>query len=383
MDLAAAEEFLRLFHAEHPEAGSMSARLGEVRAEIGETGSYRHTGPELTFGARMALREISPCTTRLPWRALRVRDLRRVRNAAAVADACFEHLRVASTGRRVLPVVTVFAPDTPRRPGPCLWNEQLVRYAGYRQADGSVVGDARYAGFTEAVRRLGWRPPSRRGRFDLLPLVVETVEEGPRCFPVPRDVVVEVRLTHPELPWFAKLGLRWHAVPAVANMRLVVGGVSYPAAPFNGWFVDSEISAGCLAADDRYRAAREVAARLRLDTSTERTLWRDRALLEINSAVLHSFDAAGVTVSDHHTEAQRLLTQLRGRPPWGRQPLEPPGGRPAYVLDLHAAARGLRGGPTRFGEPAARPEGGAEAAASTGTAAHGWLIGAVRRRLGA
>ena len=34
--------------------------------------------------------------------------------------------------------------------------------------------------------------------------------------------------------WFADLGLRWHAVPAIDNMCLEIGGICYPAAPFNG-----------------------------------------------------------------------------------------------------------------------------------------------------
>ena len=43
-----------------------------------------------------------------------------------------------------------------------------------------------------------------------------------------------------------------------------------------------------------------------LDTSTERTLWRDHAFVALNLAVLHSFDEAGVTVTDHHTESDRF-----------------------------------------------------------------------------
>ncbi|HEY8372072.1 MAG TPA: nitric oxide synthase oxygenase [Pseudonocardiaceae bacterium] len=371
VDVAAAEEFLRAFYAEHPDAGSVSTRLTQVRTEIAATGTYWHTSAELVHGVRMALREIAPCVTGLPDRRLRVRDLRRVRRAAGVADACFEHLRMATNGGAIQPVVTVFAPDTPERPGPRIWNEQLIRYAGYRDADGEVLGDRRYTGFTEAVRRLGWRPPAQRSPFDLLPLVVETEEEGPQLFPVPRDVVLEVPLEHPDLPWFTELGLRWHAVPAVANMRLVIGGVSYPAAPFNAWFVDSEITYGSLGADDRYGVAWQVAFRLGLDVSSERTLWRDRALLELNRAVLHSFDAGGVVLSDHHTEAQRLYARFRER---SRRPHSAPAspGRPAYVLDRDAVTRGLRGGPPRFG--------GTELVR---TAAQGPLLGALRRRIGA
>src|SRR2546425_1428444 len=147
---------------------------------------------------------------------------------------------------------------------PCIWNEQLVRYAGYRDVTGKVLGDSRYATFTDAACRMGWKPPTQRSRFDLLPLVVETFEEGPQLFNIPRDVVQEVPLEHPELPWFVELGLRWHTVPAVSHMKLVIGGVTYPAAPFNRWFVGSEIGARSLADEAGYGLAREVAERLGL-----------------------------------------------------------------------------------------------------------------------
>ena len=55
-----------------------------------------------------------------------------------------------------------------------------------------------------------------------------------------------------------------------------------------------------------------------LNMSTDRSLWRDRALLELNIAVLHSFDQAGVTVTDHHTESERFLTHLRREERAGR-----------------------------------------------------------------
>jgi len=53
-----------------------------------------------------------------------------------------------------------------------------------------------------------------------------------------------------------------------------------------------------------------VAGLLGLDTGDERSLWRDRALVELNVAVLHSFDAAAVTIADHHTESRRFLAHL-------------------------------------------------------------------------
>ncbi len=55
-----------------------------------------------------------------------------------------------------------------------------------------------------------------------------------------------------------------------------------------------------------------------LDTSSEATLWRDRALIELNRAVLHSYDLAGVKISDHHTESERFLTHIRNEERAGR-----------------------------------------------------------------
>ncbi|QZY30738.1 nitric oxide synthase oxygenase [Nocardioides coralli] len=365
-----AVEFIELFHAENPEAGPAGARIAEVTREIDRTGTYRHTPEELVFGARVAWRNNARCIGRLYWRSLQVRDLRSVSDAAGVARACFDHLRAADNGGKIRPMITVFAPETPQRPAPRIWNEQLIRYAGYERADGHVLGDPRYRTFTENLVRRGWRPPATPGQFDVLPLVVETAEEGPRLFPVPPDAVREVELEHPDLPWFAELGMRWHAVPVISNNRLSIGGVSYPAAPFNGWYMGTEIGARNLGDSDRYDLIPEVAKRMGLDTSDEATLWRDQALVEINRAVLHSFETQGVSITDHHTESRRFLTHLEKEERNGRScpadwswivppmsgSLTPVFHRyydtedqvPNFFTDAGATTRALRGGPPAF-----------------------------------
>jgi nitric-oxide synthase len=105
-----------------------------------------------------------------------------------------------------------------------------------------VLDDPRYVGFTTTARELGW-PGAPGSSFDVLPLVVQAPGEPPRLFDVPRDAVLEVPFSHPRYQWFADLGLRWHAVPAIANMCLEIGGICYPAAPFNGWYMGTEIGA--------------------------------------------------------------------------------------------------------------------------------------------
>ncbi|WP_326597996.1 nitric oxide synthase oxygenase [Streptomyces sp. NBC_01803] len=316
-DWTEAEEFIRLFHSEHPnQPVPLSMRLRQVREHLETYGTYRHTRAELDFGARVAWRNSSRCIGRLYWQSLRVIDRRNAVTPDDIHANLCDHLRMATNDGRVRPMISIFAPATPYRAAPLVWNSQLVRYAGYRAEDGTAIGDRGQTGFTETVRRLGWQSPG--GWFDILPLVIQTHGDKPQLYDVPRELVLEVPLSHPDFPGFARLGLRWYAVPAISNMRLSIGGVDYPLAPFNGWYMGTEIGARNLVDPDRYDLLPVVARLLGLDTSSESTLWRDRALVETNIAVLHSFEAAGVKITDHHTESRRFLTHLAREREQGR-----------------------------------------------------------------
>nr|WP_308258054.1 nitric oxide synthase oxygenase [Pseudonocardia lacus] len=308
VDPAEAEEFFTQLHAET--GRPVRRRLHEVLTEIDRTGTYTHTPDELVYGARVAWRNAARCIGRLYWNSLRVRDRRHVHAPADVAEECIAHLREAGRGGRIRSTLTVFAPRTPEHSGPRIHNEQLVRYAGHRLDDGGVRGDGRNAALTDRAVALGWPRPDPPGRFDVLPLVVSADGGEPELFELPADAVLEVELTHPEHEWFADLALRWHAVPAISCMPLSVGGVVYPAAPFNGWYMATEIGARNLVDPDRYDLLPAVAEGLGLDTGSPRTLWRDRAALEVLRAVQHSFDAAGITITDHHTESERFLVHV-------------------------------------------------------------------------
>ncbi len=296
---AEAESFIRQFAQENPGSGDPERRLREVRSSIAAYGTYEHTPQELVYGARMAWRNAARCIGRLYWNNLTVRDLRHLRHPDDIAQQSVEHLRLATNSGRIRPVISIFAPDLPGRPAPRLLGEQLVRYAD----------DPRSAPRAALARALGWR--GGREDFDVLPLLVQTApERSPEFYELPDDAVLQVSLTHPRHPGFAELGLRWYAVPAVSDMTLEIGGISYPAAPFNGWYMGTEIGSRNLGDTDRYNMLPTVAKLFDLDTSNDRTLWRDRALVELNLAVLHSFEAAGVTMADHHTESARFLTHI-------------------------------------------------------------------------
>lgn len=312
-----AERFVRQFHEEQPHAGDAEQRVREVLAEIERTGTYVHSPAELAFGAKVAWRNAARCIGRLYWRSLVVRDLRRVTAPDEIAEECFEHLRVAANGGRIRPVISVFAPDRPGRPAPRIVNDQLVRYAGHRTAAGDWVGDPRGAGLTAEARALGWKRDEED--FQVLPLMVrERPGSRPEWFELPDGTVTEVPLRHPDHAFFADLALRWYTVPAISDMVLEIGGIRYPAAPFNGWYMGTEIGARNLADGERYDLLPRVADGLGLDRSSERTLWRDRALVELNVAVLHSFEEAGVTMADHHTESERFLRHIAQESRHGR-----------------------------------------------------------------
>ncbi|SNT09972.1 nitric-oxide synthase [Asanoa hainanensis] len=324
VDLAEAEDFLRMCYAENSKLGSAEPRLAVVRAQIAATGTYVHTPDELAYGARVAWRNSSRCIGRLYWRSLVVLDRRRARTPEEIFALIVRHLCMAggtaAANREpgaIRPVISIFPQAQPGRPYARIWNEQLIRYAGYRDVNGGVTGDPRVVRFTESMRDLGWR--GKGDAFDVLPVAIETPAHGVRLFELPERAVLEVPLAHPEFGWFAELGLRWHAVPAISNMRLTIGGVHYPLAPFNGWYMGTEIGARNLADPERYNMVPVVARLMGLDTSKPGTLWRDRALVELNRAVLWSFERAGVKITDHHTESDRFMAHIRNETRAGRE----------------------------------------------------------------
>lgn len=277
----------------------------------------RSSDMDLAEAARQAWRESVRCIGRLHWRSLQVFDARSLDDVDSVFDACVSHLRMATNGGRIVPTQTVFAPWHPEQMnGVRIWNHQLLRYAGYRLSDGSVLGDPMNAAFTELAVSLGWSPPSEPGRFDLLPLVIEA--GGKLALrELPRDAVLEVPLEHPGYRWFGKLGLRWHAVPAISDMMLVTLGDVFPCAPFNGWYMGTEIGARNLGDAARYDLLPEIAGLLGL--RRDRGLWKDHALLVLNEAVLHSFERDGVRIVDHHQASREFLTHCEREQGQGRE----------------------------------------------------------------
>lgn len=298
-----AEEFIRLCYQELNKTNEeTSDRLIQVREEIQQSGTYFHTYEELEHGAKMAWRNSNRCIGRLFWDSLTVFDRRSLATETEIKDALFHHIEYATNAGKIRPSISIFRQkrgDHQIR----IWNHQLIRYAGY-QTEHGILGDPHSLDFTKRCEELGWR--GKGTRFDVLPLVIQVDGKDPELFDIEKNLVLEVPLRHPDYSWFEQLELKWYAVPFISDMKLELGGIEYSAAPFNGWYMGTEIGARNLADEFRYNLLPIVAEHMGLNMNKNSSLWKDRALIELNTSVLHSFNEDRIAIVDHHTAASQF-----------------------------------------------------------------------------
>jgi len=173
----------RIYCAENSCSGIGTRRWLQIEDELERIGTYWQSAEELEYGAKVAWRNSTRCIGRLHWQNLVVRDRRGLRSAEEIFSALIEHVRLSTGTGKVVPMITIFAPERSNQRPVRIWNRQLIGYAGYRRSDGSILGDPLNVPLTDVVRRLGWtRDPA--GPFDLLPVLIETAE-GLRWFDWP------------------------------------------------------------------------------------------------------------------------------------------------------------------------------------------------------
>ncbi|XP_033173190.1 nitric oxide synthase isoform X2 [Drosophila mauritiana] len=276
-----AKDFLEQYFTSIKRTSSTAheTRWKQVRQSIETTGHYQLTETELIYGAKLAWRNSSRCIGRIQWSKLQVFDCRSA--------------------------ITIFPQRTDAKHDYRIWNNQLISYAGYKQADGKIIGDPMNVEFTEVCTKLGWK--SKGSEWDILPLVVSANGHDPDYFDYPPELILEVPLTHPKFEWFSDLGLRWYALPAVSSMLFDVGGIQFTATTFSGWYMSTEIGSRNLCDTNRRNMLETVALKMQLDTRTPTSLWKDKAVVEMNIAVLHSYQSRNVTIVDHHTASESFM----------------------------------------------------------------------------
>nr|QCX35688.1 Nitric Oxide Synthase 2b [Nautilus pompilius] len=271
-------------------------RLQEIADSVNRTGTYDPTSAELQFGARTAWRNASRCIGRMHWHTLKLFDARHVRTAQEMFLHICELMHYSNNNGNLRAAITIFPHNRDNKNYYRVWNAQLVRYAGYRQPDGSVIGDQNAVEFTEVCQKLGWK--GKNGWFDVLPLVLSANGEDPEMFEIPPELVLEVNLEHPQYPWFADLKLKWYGVAFVSALTFDCGGLEFTAAPFSGWLTETEVGQRNLC--ERYKMTEVIARKMGLDTKKSTNLWKDRVATEVNLAVIHSYHSQKITLTDHH-----------------------------------------------------------------------------------
>ncbi|NP_001290142.1 nitric oxide synthase, inducible [Meleagris gallopavo] len=285
------------------------ARLETVTKQIETTGTYHLTKDELIFAAKQAWRNAPRCIGRIQWSNLQVFDARDCKTAKEMFEYICRHIQYAANNGNIRSAITIFPQRTDGKHDFRVWNSQLIRYAGYQMPDGSIIGDPASVEFTKLCIELGWKP--KYGRFDVVPLILQANGQDPEIFEYPPEIILEVPMEHPKYEWFKELDLKWYALPAVANMLLEVGGLEFTACPFNGWYMGTEIGVRDFCDVQRYNILKEVGRRMGLETNKLASLWKDRAVVEINVAVLHSFQKQNVTIMDHHSAAESFMKYMQ------------------------------------------------------------------------
>ncbi|WP_017381261.1 nitric oxide synthase oxygenase [Paenisporosarcina sp. TG-14] len=300
-------EFLSQYGNEngHSEDTIMNRQL-IVKEEIESTGTYIHTFDEITYGAKLAWRNSAKCIGRLFWETLDVFDARDVESQEEVAQHIHHHIQHATNEGKIRSTITIFPPlKFNEQQKVQIWSHQLIRYAGYLEESGEILGDPASLELTKVAQKLGWQ--GDRTPYDFLPVIFQWNEGPPSIIPILKEEVLEIKIDHPINKNWGPLNLKWYAVPIIADRFLEIGGLRYPA-PFNGWYMETEIAARNFVDSYRYNRLRDVAKQLELDTSSTTTFWRDRALVELQHAVYASFKQAGVQIVDHYTAAQQFQT---------------------------------------------------------------------------
>lgn len=312
--------FLDAFHdATGLGRAARQARWAEVRRALSRTGHYDHTPEELAYGARLAWRNNGRCIGRLLWESLDVVDCRHLTDPSQIASRVFAHLDEAHGDGRIRSIISVFAPVRGTDLPAWIESSQAIQYAAHVWPDGQVAGDRQNQEATRIAASLGWQPPARPGAFDPLPLLIRDREDRRHRFDVPPSCIREVPITHPAFPAVADLGLRWYSVPLVTGHVMTIGGIDYPCAPFNGFYMATEIASRDFADRKRYDMLPDMARAIGVPCDAKADpLWKDRALTELNAAVLHSYRQAGVTILDHHSASDQFMAFHRREQAAGR-----------------------------------------------------------------
>lgn len=273
----AAEFITKMYQELNYSSETINQRIKEINNEIDRTNTYTHTNEELSYGAKLAWRNSNRCVGRLFWESLQINDARDITSEEEFIQSINHHLKAATNEGRIVPYITIYSANHP----PKIYNNQLIRYAGYEHK-----GDPSEKEVTRIAQRLGWE--GQDTDFDILPLIYQLPGDDIKYYNLPKNLVKEIDIEHRNYPKLKELQLKWYAVPIISNMDLKIGGITYPTAPFNGWYMVTEIAVRNFLDTYRYNLLEKVAEAFNFDTLKNNSFNKDRVLVELSDAVYHS-----------------------------------------------------------------------------------------------
>ena len=202
---------------------------------------------ELSYGAKLAWRN-SNRIGRLFWDSLNVEDARNVDNERDFIDTINHHLEHATNNGKIKPYITIF--HLIKHLVSIIIN--LLDIFGYEHA-----GDPSEREITQLAEHLGWK--GKGTDFDVLPLIYQLPNDSIKWYELPNELIKEVEIEHEHYPKLKDLNLKWYGVPIISNMDLKIGGITYPTAPFNGWYMVTEIAVRNFTDSYRYNLLESIA----------------------------------------------------------------------------------------------------------------------------
>uniref|UniRef100_A0A8B9JJC9 Nitric oxide synthase n=1 Tax=Astyanax mexicanus TaxID=7994 RepID=A0A8B9JJC9_ASTMX len=268
--LPLATDFINQYYTSIKRCGSKAHvdRLEEVKKEIETSGTYQLKDTELIYGAKHAWRNAARCVGRIQWSKLQVFDARDCTTAHGMFNYICNHIKYATNKGNLRYALEQFIALDFMDLGAF-----VLQAASYRQPPvGSVL---------QAICiQQGWKAP--KGRFDVLPLLLQANGNDPELFEIPDDLVLEVNITHPNF------------IMAEQLHQNLISPNSVQSPGFTG------VKQWC----------KEVATMMGLDTRKTSSLWKDQALVEINIAVLYSYQVSKVTIVDHHSATESFIKHM-------------------------------------------------------------------------
>ncbi len=121
-------------------------------------------------------------------------------------------------------------------------------------------------------------------------------------------------MKHPDHPALKDLGYKWAAVPAISNFTMNLGGIKYPCSPFNGWFLSTEMTRNLL---ERYNAVGPLESVFGMNTNVK--MLQQKVSVELETAILYSFERNDFTMIDPMTVGKSFLTHCKRERKKGRE----------------------------------------------------------------